>query len=198
MLSFSSEGDVIIFHGVHVIIVEGPDVIIFKCRGYYQFSGVNVINFEGLDDIIFHGVNVIIFEGLDVIIFKCWGCYNFYSVNVIIFEFLDVIFLIVVDVIIFYDVNVMITVPRKYALFFHRLSILERATDHKCIYNCNHPKEMWVGFKCNGLVIFSQTGGASKYNTCVFPPPPPPACFTSSPWYPPPSLPQAPLLLGGT
>jgi hypothetical protein len=60
---------------------------------------------------------------------------------------------------------------------FHRLSILERATDHKCINNCDHPKEMWVGFKCNGLIIFSQRGGASKYNTCVsrLPPPPPPA-----------------------
>ncbi len=62
-----------------------------------------------------------------------------------------------------------VTVPRKYALFFRRLSILERATDHECINNCNHPKkkEMWVGFKCNGLVIFSQRGGTSKYNTCV-------------------------------
>ncbi len=82
--------------------------------------------------------------------------------------------------------------PRKYALFFHRLSILERATDHKCINNCN---EMWVGFKCNGLVIFSQRGGTSKHNTCVFPPSPPPppsARFTSSPWYPPPSLPHPP------
>ncbi len=40
-----------------------------------------------------------------------------------------------------------IIVPRKYALFFHRLSILERATDHGCINNCNHQK----GSKCNGL-----------------------------------------------
>ncbi len=45
-------------------------------------------------------------------------------------------------------------VQRKYALFFHGLSILEGATDHECINNCNHPKEMWVGFKCNGLIIF--------------------------------------------
>jgi hypothetical protein len=44
---------------LNVIIFEGQNVIIFKCRGYYQFSGVNVI----------------IFEGLDVIIFKCRGCY---------------------------------------------------------------------------------------------------------------------------
>ncbi len=56
-------------------------------------------------------------------------------------------------------------VPRKYALFFHRLSILERATDQECINNCNHPKEMWVGLKCNGLIIFSQKGGTSKHNT---------------------------------
>jgi hypothetical protein len=40
MLSFSSVGDVIIFHGVNVIISEGPDVIIFKCSGYYHFAGV--------------------------------------------------------------------------------------------------------------------------------------------------------------
>jgi hypothetical protein len=35
---------------------------------------------------------------------------------------------------------------------------------------------MWVGFKSNGLIIFSQRGGASKYNTCVsrLPPLPPP------------------------
>ncbi len=50
---------------------------------------------------------------------------------------------------------------------FHRLSILERATDHKCINNCNRPKEIWVGLKCNGPIIFSQRGVASKYNTCV-------------------------------
>ncbi len=68
---------------------------------------------------------------------------------------------------------------------FHQLSILERATDHKCNYNCNRPREMWVGFKCNGLIVFSQRGGASKvYNTCVsrLPPPSPP------PTYPPPLL----------
>jgi hypothetical protein len=35
----------------NVIIFEGQNVIIFKCRGYYHFLGVNV--------------NVIIFEGLD-------------------------------------------------------------------------------------------------------------------------------------
>ena len=28
--------------------------------------------------------------------------------------------------------------------FFHRLSILERATDHKCINDCSYSKEMWV------------------------------------------------------
>jgi hypothetical protein len=27
-----------------------------------------------------------------------------------------------------------------YALFFHRLSILERATDHECINNCSYSK----------------------------------------------------------
>jgi hypothetical protein len=33
-----------------------------------------------------------------------------------------------------------VPVPRKYVLFFHRLSILERATDHGCINNCSYPK----------------------------------------------------------
>jgi hypothetical protein len=50
-------------------------------------------------------------------------------------------------------------VPRKYALFFHRLSILERATDHGCINNCNHPK---------------------THEFPALPPLPPPAGFTSS------------------
>jgi hypothetical protein len=36
----------------------------------------------------------------------------------------------------------MLLVQRKYASFFHRLSILVRATDHGCINDCNHPKEM--------------------------------------------------------
>jgi hypothetical protein len=67
---------------------------------------------------------------------------------------------------------------------FHRLSILERATDHECVNNCNRPKEMWVGFKCNGHIIFSHRRGASKIQHMRFPPsppPPPPACLTSSP-----------------
>jgi hypothetical protein len=34
-----------------------------------------------------------------------------------------------------------ISVPRMYALFFHRLSILERATDHKCIEDCSYSKK---------------------------------------------------------
>jgi hypothetical protein len=83
-------------------------------------------------------------------------------------------------------------VPRKYALFFHRLSILERATDHKCINNCNRPKEMWVGFKCNGLIIFSQRGGASKYNTCVSRLPPPPRLPHLLSLVPSPLLPHPP------
>jgi hypothetical protein len=32
-------------------------------------------------------------------------------------------------------------VPRMYALFFHRLSILERATDRECINNCSYSKK---------------------------------------------------------
>ncbi len=82
------------------------------------------------------------------------------------------------------------TVPRKYALFFHRLSILERATDHGCINNCNHPKEMWVGLKCNGLVNFFSERRYFKCNTCVFPPCPPPPHQASSPLLgtPPPKL----------
>ncbi len=82
------------------------------------------------------------------------------------------------------------TVPRKCALFFHRLSILERATDHGCINSCNHPKEMWVGSKCNGLVNFFSERRYFKQSTCVFPPcpppPHPPSSFISSPWRPPP------------
>jgi hypothetical protein len=37
-------------------------------------------------------------------------------------------------------VNSAVGVPRMYALFFHRLSILERATDHKCINDCSYSK----------------------------------------------------------
>jgi hypothetical protein len=70
--------------------------------------------------------------------------------------------------------------------------------------NCNRPKEMWVGFKCNGLIVFFQRGGASKvYNTCVsrLPPPHPPPpprlphllSLAPSPLFP---HPPAPLLLG--
>jgi hypothetical protein len=58
-------------------------------------------------------------------------------------------------------------------------------------------KEMRVGFKCNGLIIFSQRGGASKYNTCVsrLPRPPPPRLPPSSSWFPPPFfLPPPPQL----
>ncbi len=78
---------------------------------------------------------------------------------------------------------------------FHRLSILERATDHKCNNNCNRPKEMWVGFKCNGLIVFLREEVLQKvYNTCVsrlplpLPPPPPasPPLLGSLPPLPPP------------
>ncbi len=73
----------------------GQNVVIFKCRGYYHFSGVNVI----------------IFEGLDVIIFKCRGCYHFSRCQCYHFlrpgcyhfEVLDVIILSVEGVIIFHD-----------------------------------------------------------------------------------------------
>ena len=81
--------------------------------------------------------------------------------------------------------------------FFHRLSILERATDHKCIKECSYSKRNVGRIKCNGPVNFSQRGGISS-NTCVFPPsppPPPPSGFFSSPWQlpPPPLSPKAPL-----
>jgi hypothetical protein len=78
LYSFSSVEDVIIFHGVNVIICKGLGVFIFGSVQYVIiFHGVNVIIFEGLDVIIssvedvilFHGVIVIIFEGLHVIIF---------------------------------------------------------------------------------------------------------------------------------
>jgi hypothetical protein len=83
------------------------------------------------------------------------------------------------------------SVPRKYALFFRRLSILERAMDRECINICSHPKEMWVGFKCNSLIFFSERR-CSKYNTCVsrLPTPPPRLLhllsFVPSPLLPPP------------
>ncbi len=75
---------------LNVIIFEGQNFIVFKCRGYYHFSGVNFI----------------IFEGLDVIIFKCRGCYHFswcqcYHLYYH-FGVLDVIILSVEDVIIFH------------------------------------------------------------------------------------------------
>ena len=81
------------------------------------------------------------------------------------------------------------SVPRKYALFFHRLSILERATDHK-----------WVGFKCNGPVNFFSERRYFKYNTCVSRPaklhlPPTKLHLLSLVTPPPPS--QAPLLSRG-
>jgi hypothetical protein len=71
------------------------------------------------------------------------------------------------------------SVPRMYALFFHRLSILERATDHKCIKECSYSKRNVGRIKCNGPVIFSQRGGISS-NTCVFPPGPPPPPYEGS------------------
>jgi hypothetical protein len=63
---------------LNVIIFEGQNVIIFKCKGYYHFSGVSVIilkawmlSFSSVEDVItFHGVNVIIFEVLYVIILE--------------------------------------------------------------------------------------------------------------------------------
>ncbi len=91
------------------------------------------------------------------------------------------------------------SVPRKCALFFHRLSILERATDHECINNCSYPKEIWVGFKCNGPVNFFSERRYFKYNTCNFPPclPPPPTKLHLLSLATPPLSPQAPLLSGG-
>ncbi len=61
MLSFSSVEDVIIFHGVNVIIFE------FLLLSFFSVQDVT----------IFYGVNVIMFEGLDVIMFECRGCYHF-------------------------------------------------------------------------------------------------------------------------
>jgi hypothetical protein len=66
----------------------------------------------------------------------------------------------------------------------NRLSILERATDHGCINNCNHPKEMWVGFKCNGLVIFLREEVFQNITHAFSRPSPPPP------------LPASPTLLG--
>ncbi len=52
------------------------------------------------------------------------------------------------------DLNVLtvstVIVPRMYALFFHRLSILERATDHKCIEECSYSKRNMGRIKCSG------------------------------------------------
>ncbi len=48
--------------------------------------------------------------------------------------------------------NLILGVPRMNALFFHRLSILERVTDHKCINDCSYSKkEIWVGSNVTAL-----------------------------------------------
>ncbi len=49
---------------------------------------------------------------------------------------------------------------------------------------------MWVGFKCNGLIIVLREE-LLQNTTHAFSrlPHPPPACFTSSPWFPPPPPP---------
>ncbi len=87
--------------------------------------------------------------------------------------------------------------PRKCALF-HRLSILERATDHN--NNCSRRE---YDFKCNGPTVFSQRGGRLKSLTCtcVIPPPSPPltlphSCLLSL--VSPPPHPPPPLLLPRT
>ncbi len=41
----------------------------------------------------------------------------------------------------FLTIKIYGSVPRMYALFFHRLSILERATDHKCVKECSYSKK---------------------------------------------------------
>ncbi len=82
--------------------------------------------------------------------------------------------------------------------FFHRLSILERATDHECNINCNRLENVCVRFKCNGLIVFSQRGGYSKVCNICCPPPPHPSPHLLSLVPPSPAPPPAPLLLGGT
>ncbi len=86
-----------------------------------------------------------------------------------------------------------ILVPRMYALFFHRLSILERATDHKCIKECSYSKRNVGRIKCNGPVNFLSERRYFKQHM-RFPAQPPPPHQASSPLLgnpPPPSLPQS-------
>jgi hypothetical protein len=86
----------------------------------------------------------------------------------------------------FFSINILC---RASVHFFHQLSILERAMDHKCNNNCNCPEEMCVGFKCNGLIVFSQRGGNSKsLQHMRSPPTPPPPLLGSPPPRPPSSV----------
>jgi hypothetical protein len=92
MLLFSSVDDVITFHGVNVFIFEGLDVIVFKCRGCYHFSRVNLsflkawmLSFLSVEDNVILSVkDVIIFHGAPYTLcyhFKSIRCYLFIKVS---------------------------------------------------------------------------------------------------------------------
>ncbi len=89
------------------------------------------------------------------------------------------------------------SVPRMSALFFHRLSICERATDHKYIKGCSHLGKKRGQVKCNGPVNFFPGEEVFSSHTCFsrpqwfYRPPPPPrqASFLSLVTPPPPHAP---------
>ncbi len=85
------------------------------------------------------------------------------------------------------------SVPRMYALFFHRLSILERAMDHKCIKECSYSKRNLGRIKCNGPVNFFSERRYFKQHMRFPAQPPPPPHQASTPLLgnPPPPPPQS-------
>ncbi len=82
--------------------------------------------------------------------------------------------------------------------FFHRLSILERATDHECIIiaACQKKHQVWEVFKFNGPLFLREEEKLAVTCTHGSPPPPPSPLPQSIPplsWViPPPPPPPSP------
>ncbi len=77
---------------------------------------------------------------------------------------------------------------------FHRLPILDRATDHKCIKECIYSKKRNVGrIKCNGLVNFFLREEVFQATHAFFPPSLPPHQASTPLLGNPPPPPKAPL-----
>ena len=105
MLSYFVE-DVVIFHGVNVIIFEVLDVLLVVCRGCYHFLWCNCYHFWSPGCYHFELEDIIIFHGVPYTVGYHF-CYLFSkSANGIIFalSFFRVLsFLLSFDVIIFHD-----------------------------------------------------------------------------------------------